>query len=328
MSTTLLAVDDSVTMRKVLEITFAGEDYRLVTADSADAALKLARSEKPQIILLDVTLPEMDGYAVCRTLKQDVPGAAVVLLSSKQAPYDAGRGSAAGADDFMDKPFDTQQMIEKVRKVAASRAAMPATIEPPPATAKPAPPEPKPGGTLPGAGQAPPRAPATPTRTVAFGAPVAPAPAARPSTPINTPAPTPTPASGLPRPTPSPAPAPVAAAPIPSPAPPAVAPVAAVAATTASPVAAAVNGAMGDKLSGLGLTPAQAEAVMALSRELVERVVWEVVPVLAETMIREEIKRLTQEGLALEKPRAQAVRRSARSCQSSISSEPTSRRNG
>ena len=268
MPTTLLAVDDSVTMRKVLEITFAGEDYRLVTAENVDAALKLARSEKPGIVLLDVTLPEMDGYAVCRSIKQDVPGCAVVLLSSKQSPYDAGRGSAAGADDFMDKPFDTQQMIDKVRKVAAAKAAQPATMEPPPATAKPAaaaPLEPRPGGTLPGAGQAPRASAPLPTKTASFGAP---APAASPR-PISAPAPTPTPASGMARP-------PAQAAP--------------------SPVAAAVDGAMGDKLAGLGLTPAQADAVLALSRDLVERVVWEVVPVLAETMIREEIKRLTAEG--------------------------------
>lgn len=53
---------------------------------------------------------------------------------------------------------------------------------------------------------------------------------------------------------------------------------------------------MAEKLSGLGLTPAQADAVLALSREVVERVVWEVVPVLAETIIKEEIARLTKEG--------------------------------
>jgi len=60
--------------------------------------------------------------------------------------------------------------------------------------------------------------------------------------------------------------------------------------------ATAANGHLAGKLGDLGLTPAQAEAVLSLSRELVERVVWEVVPQLAETMIREEIARLTKEG--------------------------------
>ena len=111
MSTTLLAVDDSVTMRKVLEITFSGEEFRVVTAENPDAALKKARSEKPALILLDVTLPGQDGYAVCKTLKAEIPGVPVIILSSKQGPYDAAKGSAAGADDFADKPFDTQQLI-------------------------------------------------------------------------------------------------------------------------------------------------------------------------------------------------------------------------
>jgi phosphoribosylaminoimidazole-succinocarboxamide synthase len=293
-SMTLLAVDDSVTMRKVLEITFSGDDYRLVVADSADAALKLARSDKPQIALVDVTLPEMDGYAVCRALKQDLPGVAVLILSSKQQPYDTGRGGSAGADDFMDKPFDTQQMLDKVKKLAATRSTAPTVTEQAPATAKPAGLDPKPGGTLPGAGQ-PPRVPSPPA--AAGSGPVRPAaPIAKPQ-PINVPSPTPTPASGVTRPATPAAPpvAPVAAkpAPIPSPAPPPVAPAPPPA---VSAVAAAATDSLAAKVEGLGLTKAQADAVLALSRELVERVVWEVVPVLAETLIKEEIKRLTREG--------------------------------
>jgi hypothetical protein len=68
------------------------------------------------------------------------------------------------------------------------------------------------------------------------------------------------------------------------------------AAAAAPHVAKEVNGQLAGKLAELGLTPAQADAVLALSREVVERVVWEVVPQLAETMIREEIARLTKEG--------------------------------
>ena len=64
--------------------------------------------------------------------------------------------------------------------------------------------------------------------------------------------------------------------------------------TAATPAALAANGQFAAKIGALGLTPAQAEAVLALSREVIERVVWEVVPQLAETMIREEIARLTK----------------------------------
>jgi CheY-like chemotaxis protein len=321
-TTTLLAVDDSVTMRKVLEITFAGEDFRVVTAESPDAALKKAKNEKPAVALLDVTLPGQDGYTFCKTLKAENPGLLVLILSSKQGPYDAGKGSAAGADDFIDKPFDTQQLIEKVKKVVLSRggprpdAPAAAPVAPPPA--------PKAGGTLPGtvpsvggstrAGVAPaPNHPTpVPTRTQ-VGLPSAGAlPADKPNDkPTDRPAPVQqggvsrstasfgTPSSSSRTTTnplgiavkPAVAPAPAAR---PTPQTSAIEP--AQAPAPASPLSAAVTSQLNEKLSGLGLTPAQAEAVLALSREVVERVVWEVVPILAETIIKEEIKRLTDEG--------------------------------
>src|SRR5437868_13161046 len=73
-ATTLLAIDDSVTMRKVLELTFAGEDYRLVTAESGDAALAKLRAERPSVVLCDVTLDGPGGYALCAKIKADHPG--------------------------------------------------------------------------------------------------------------------------------------------------------------------------------------------------------------------------------------------------------------
>ena len=98
MATTLLAIDDSVTMRKVLELTFAGEDYRVVTAESGDAALAKLRAERPSVVLCDVTLDGPGGYALCAKIKADHPGVAVVLLASKQQPYDAPKGQSARAD--------------------------------------------------------------------------------------------------------------------------------------------------------------------------------------------------------------------------------------
>ncbi|MFW5741440.1 MAG: response regulator transcription factor, partial [Myxococcota bacterium] len=114
MPATLLAVDDSVTMRKVLEMTFAGEDFRVVTAESADAALAKLKSENPSLVLTDVTLPGKDGYDLCTAIKRDNPGIPVLLLSSKLAPYDKTKGQAAKADDYIDKPFDTQKLIDKI----------------------------------------------------------------------------------------------------------------------------------------------------------------------------------------------------------------------
>ncbi|HEY6722828.1 MAG TPA: response regulator [Polyangiaceae bacterium] len=266
MSTTLLAVDDSKTMRKVLEITFASEDYRTLLAANADEALQLVRAEGPKVAVVDAGLGGMSGYELCQQIKAQAPGTAVLVLSSKQQPYDRGRGSAAGADDFMDKPFDTQQLLDKVKALAknaearAAAAPSPVAAAPPPVAAPP-----------PHVAAAPPPAPSAPAmaapraQTLAYGSPTEASPkppGVRPAVPRGS-----TTSPGL-------APIPAAAA-----------------------VAHAIsdNGQLAGKLGQLGLSNEQVQAVLALSRDVVERVVWEVVPALAETLIKEEIQRLTSD---------------------------------
>ena len=275
MTTTLLAVDDSKTMRKVLEITFAGEDFRTVLCANADEALgKLG--ENPQVALVDAGLENAAGYELCQKIKATAPNVAVVMLSSKQQPYDRAHGSAVGADDFVDKPFDTQQLLEKVTTIARRAASAPtmATVVPSPsavvmpsasAAKAPAPEASRPRvQTLAYGSAASPSVPASPLP--AQVAPVQPIAPARPAM-------TSAPAIEL---SSSPAPAPAIVSP---PAPAAVAPLPA---------------NFAGKLGGLGLSSAQVEAVLSLSREVVEQVVWEVVPTLAETIIKEELKRLLQ----------------------------------
>lgn len=282
MTKTLLAVDDSVTMRKVLEITFSGEDFTVVTVDSSQAALG---ADAPHVAVIDTVLGNEDGYALAKELRKRAPGAAIIMLASRYAPYDQARGRDSGADDWADKPFDTQQLIDKVRKVMLAKEAGGPASAGPVAAAAPAPaPAPAP----------PPAAPPVVTSAGGTGG-LRPAvtPAASPGAGFGVGRGTQPSLGGAPAPGPmparSPAPAPVAATPAP-------APVAAAAAPAPSPVAAAVNGQLGAKLGALGLTQQQADAVLALSREVVEKVVWEVVPQLAEAIIKEEIARLTKEA--------------------------------
>jgi CheY-like chemotaxis protein len=304
---TLLAVDDSATMRKVLEITFSGEDYRIVTVDSSQAAIAKL-SEEPKIFIIDTVLGSDDGYALSKEVRKRDGSATIVLLASRHNPYDAAKGKDAGADDYMDKPFDTQQMVDKVRKAVVARES--GAVAAPAAAADVvrtqigvpvAPPAARP------AAAAPAPAPAAPAAAAAKPAPAAAAAAAgsrastlmfggEPQTKPGTPAAPPPAAAAKPAPAPAaarpaPAPAPAAAA---SPAPPKVAPAAAAAppAAAAVGVAAKVNGQLSSKLGELGLTAQQVEGVLALSRDVVERVVWEVVPELAEALIKEEIARL------------------------------------
>jgi CheY-like chemotaxis protein len=283
LTTTLLAVDDSKTMRKVIEITFSNEDYRLVLCGSAAEALgKL--SEKPAVALVDAGLEGTSGYELCRQLKAAQPGLGVVILSSKQVPYDRALGGQVGADDFADKPFDTQQLLDKVSTLAKKA---PAAGAPAPAPAHAPPVQPLRSTTLqygssPVAGSIP----AAPAPMAAVAAP----PAAQP---VRQTAPglaaAPAFASRAPTMLGAAVPPEVRAAPTPPTAP--MSPAVSKALANASPA----NGAdFAQKLGSLGLTPQQVEGVLSLSREVVERVVWEVVPTLAETLIREEIQRLTK----------------------------------
>jgi len=253
---TLLAIDDSVTMRKVFEITFGGEDFTVVTADGKDSGLAKL-SENPAVVLVDTSLGNDDGYALAKEIRKKSPSAAVIILASKGNPYDAAKGKEAGADDFADKPFDTQQLIDKVKKALAAReAGGPVAAVEQEATAKPAP-----------VAEKAPAAAASPVSksTQPSVADKAPASAPLKGTLVSEGK------SGPDAKTKE-----VSAA--------------ARAASAAAPAAAAA--AMGAKLDGLGLSKEQIEGVTAISREIIEQVVWEVVPQLAEALIKEEIERL------------------------------------
>jgi CheY-like chemotaxis protein len=255
---TLLAVEDSKTMRKVLGITFANDEFEAVLAESPQQAMSQLEQLRPDMVLLDVTLGEISGYDLCRQVKSRAPGTPVMILSSRQQPYDPVRGAEVQADDFIDKPFDTQQMRDKVKKLVAQNGAKPST------------------GKAVAAGA---------SAAVAAAAAVGSAGAARPAPIPRTPPPAmPPPPLGRPAaPAAAPARAAAPATPVPN-----------VSAAVGNAVAA--NGAaLETRLEHLGLTPEQTQAILALSREVIERVVWEVVPVLAETLIKEEIQRLTRE---------------------------------
>ena len=318
MPKTLLAVDDSATMRKVLEITFGGDDFQVVTADSRDKALAQLGG-KPAVVLIDAALGAGDeGYALSKEIRSKDSGAVIILLASRHAPYDAAKGKDAGADDFMDKPFDTAQAIDKVKKAVAARAGGGAAQAAAPAAAAAAPaPAPAPAPAAAAAKPAPAPAPAAQpggarpapaTGGTPFAAPAAAQQKSRSATlmfggEVNAgKSPAPGPVAPV-----IPGGSPAAARPQAKPAPELVA--TAQSATSHAPqqpsgssaagggghISAAVNGQLGAKLGELGLSKEQADAVLALSREVVERVVWEVVPHLAEVMIREELTRLTKE---------------------------------
>ena len=112
----ILLVDDSVTIQRVVELTFAHEDYKVTAAKSADDGLAKARELKPDIVLADAGMPGKSGYDLCSALRAEaaLAGTACLILAGNFSPYDEGRGQKAGADGFVVKPFETQALIDKV----------------------------------------------------------------------------------------------------------------------------------------------------------------------------------------------------------------------
>src|SRR5262245_56706664 len=114
----ILMVDDEPTCLQVLTSALSTLDYQLICAVKVEDALKLARDRTPHLLLLDVMMPEMDGFAVCRHLRSDVltKDLAIIFLSSLQDPEDRVRGIELGAVDFITKPFDPAEVRARVRR--------------------------------------------------------------------------------------------------------------------------------------------------------------------------------------------------------------------
>ena len=116
MSKKLLIADDSVTIQKVVGITFANEDVEILTETTGAAALERIRANAPDIVLADVSMPEMSGYELCSAIKADASIAhiPVILLTGTFEPYDEERTSQAGADGHIAKPFEAQALVDLV----------------------------------------------------------------------------------------------------------------------------------------------------------------------------------------------------------------------
>lgn len=320
MSKVILCVDDSVTMQTVADITFRATDYTYVGARSVDEALEKARGQHPALVLADAIMTGKNGYDLCHALKSDPATASVpvVILCGNSAPYDAARGAQVGADGTLTKPWDTQVMLDKVAEmldkfaqtgVAKVGARAPvAAAAPAPAAAAPAPMAAAPAAA-PAAAAAPRPAPAVapgPRSATIMGMPTIKMPGTPGGTGPTPAAPAPAAATAAaPAPAPAPSSSPAIATRAPAPAPAAAhepgfggaqrAPMIAGIPTRKSVLVERTLAKMGERLAELsGLPPASPEllALVKLSSEIVERVVWEVVPELAETMIREHLHEL------------------------------------
>jgi CheY-like chemotaxis protein len=117
MAKTILLADDSVTIRKVVELTFSETDIRVESVGSGREALDQIRAIEPDLVLADVAMPDPSGYDVCREVKASDRPVPVLLLAGTFEPFDMQRARECGADGHVVKPFESGTLVEKVESL-------------------------------------------------------------------------------------------------------------------------------------------------------------------------------------------------------------------
>jgi len=111
----ILIIEDERPMRTALEDTLSAEGYRVLSAADGAAGLDRAVAEKPDLILLDVMMPKLDGFALCAELRRLAITTPVLMLTAKGRVNDRVNGLDAGADDYLVKPFSTDELLARIR---------------------------------------------------------------------------------------------------------------------------------------------------------------------------------------------------------------------
>jgi DNA-binding response OmpR family regulator len=111
----VLIIEDELPMRTALKDCLESEGHRVLTAADGEAGLKRAIEEKPDLVLLDIMMPRLDGGAVCESLRRSGSAAPVLMLTAKGQVQDRVAGLDAGADDYLVKPFSTEELLARVR---------------------------------------------------------------------------------------------------------------------------------------------------------------------------------------------------------------------
>ncbi len=114
----ILVVDDEVDLVKTIQFALELEGYKVLVSYNGEDALNQARKENPDLILLDIMLPKLDGYKVCRLLKFDeqykhIP---ILMMTAKTQEKDKLMGKETGANEYITKPFDMEELMGKIKK--------------------------------------------------------------------------------------------------------------------------------------------------------------------------------------------------------------------
>ena len=115
----ILVVDDEPEAVELVEFNLKQSGYAVTTAADGSEALKKARAQSPDLIVLDVMLPEMDGFEICKSLRLDSATAKIpiIMLTAKAAEIDRVLGLELGADDYLTKPFSPRELLLRIKKI-------------------------------------------------------------------------------------------------------------------------------------------------------------------------------------------------------------------
>ncbi len=117
----ILICDDDPVILRLLQVNLELEGYEVLLAHDGAEACEVATAERPDLVILDIMMPKLDGYQTCRRLKADdaTKGIPIVFLSAKAQQSDIDKGKAEGVADYLTKPFDPNDLIEVVERLVA-----------------------------------------------------------------------------------------------------------------------------------------------------------------------------------------------------------------
>ena len=115
----ILVVDDEIYIVHILDFSLGMEGYEVITALDGEQALERMKTERPDLVVLDIMMPKLDGYEVCRAVKSNpaTKNVPVILLSAKGRNVDQKMGFDVGADDYITKPFSPRKLVERINKL-------------------------------------------------------------------------------------------------------------------------------------------------------------------------------------------------------------------
>ncbi len=117
----VLLVDDNPAGLEILEVRLKALGYRTTLAQNGELALECVLRDAPNIVVLDVTMPEMNGYQACREIKRQNPDIPIIILTAKTEPADRFWAFQSGADEFLNKPIDPATVVARITSLLANR---------------------------------------------------------------------------------------------------------------------------------------------------------------------------------------------------------------